>query len=59
MSLATKLYEKEIHGVERMLQRRLAVVLCCIALALAVACTIFTPTAIGNVGDDQTLMLGL
>jgi hypothetical protein len=59
MSLAVKLYDKETHSTGGIPRYRLAVVLFCVGLALTIACTVFTPTAIGKVGSDQTFSVGL
>jgi hypothetical protein len=59
MSLAIKLYDKETHGTGGISRYRLAIALFCVGLALAIACTVLTPTAIGKVGSDQTFPVGL
>jgi hypothetical protein len=57
MSLAIKLYDKEAHTTGSI--HRLAIALFGVGLALAIACTVFTPTAIGKVGSNQTFPVGL
>jgi hypothetical protein len=59
MSVPTKLYDNEIRRRGRIPRYRLAIVLFCVGLALAIACAAFTPAAIGNIGSDQTFPLGL
>jgi hypothetical protein len=59
MSLAVKILEKESFSTVAIARYRLAIVLFCVGLALAIACMVFTPTAIGKTGSDQTFPVGL
>jgi|HubBroStandDraft_5_1064220.scaffolds.fasta_scaffold2298004_1 uncharacterized membrane protein len=59
MSLAVKILEKESFSTIAIARYRVAIVLFCVGLALAIACMVFTPTAIGKIGGDQTFPIGL
>jgi hypothetical protein len=59
MSLVIKLHDNETRSRGIIRRYPLAIALFFVGLALAVACTVFTPTVIGKVGTDQTFPVGL
>jgi hypothetical protein len=59
MSLAIKLDDNEIHRAASAPRYQLTVALLCIGLALAIACVVFKPVAIGHVPGDQIFLVGL